>query len=296
MVPHCHASRPQMAEQRSRRPCRHCQPRALGLGDAGQHATSSKSHGRARGTVVRKSTGQQLSRHRWLRQPRVWNRVGIFRILGVLDRHGIKPTLALDKAIADHYPFLIKEGQKRDAEFIAHGLHAARSSTSACPKMRSDSTSAHRSRRSKGHRKTPDRLVRAGFPGNTKHPQSPAAEGIRYVCDWGNDEQPYRMTPKTGELFSLGVNAYLDDNYIHLDGRRTINEVNLLWRDRFYGLYTDGATTGRMMVLHLHPGSWVSRGESNTSMKCLTISAHTRVSGRRPAARSSTGSGQPGQA
>src|SRR5580704_2205811 len=32
-----------------------------------------------------------------------------------------------------------------------------------------------------------------------------AAEGIRYVCDWGNDEQPHRMTPKTGELHSLGV-------------------------------------------------------------------------------------------
>jgi hypothetical protein len=47
-----------------------------------------------------------------------------------------------------------------------------------------------------------------------------AAEGIRYVCDWGNDEQPYRMTPQTGELYSLGVNAYLDDNYIHLHGRR----------------------------------------------------------------------------
>ena len=53
-----------------------------------------------------------------------------------------------------------------------------------------------------------------------------AAEGIRYVCDWGNDEQPYKMTPKTGELYALGVNAYLDDNYIHLHGRRTINEVN----------------------------------------------------------------------
>jgi hypothetical protein len=51
------------------------------------------------------------------------------------------------------------------------------------------------------------------------------------VCDWGNDEQPYKMTPKTGELYSLGVHAYLDDNYIHLHGRRTINEVNLLWRE-----------------------------------------------------------------
>jgi len=82
-----------------------------------------------------------------------------------------------------------------------------------------------------------------------------AEEGIGYVCDWGNDEQPYKMTPKTGELYSLGVNAYLDDNYIHLHGRRTINEVNLLWREWFDGLYADGATTGRLMVLHLHP--WI---------------------------------------
>jgi peptidoglycan/xylan/chitin deacetylase (PgdA/CDA1 family) len=63
------------------------------------------------------------------------------------------------------------------------------------------------------------------------------------------------MTPETGELYSLGVNAYLDDNYIHLHGRRTINEVSLLWREWFDGLHADGAATGRMMVLHLHP--WI---------------------------------------
>src|SRR5215470_14504161 len=54
------------------------------------------------------------------------NRVGIFRILAVLDKYGITPTLALDKAVADHYPFLIKEGQRRGAEFIAHGLSRRR--------------------------------------------------------------------------------------------------------------------------------------------------------------------------
>ena len=43
------------------------------------------------------------------------------------------------------------------------------------------------------------------------------------------------MTPQTGELYALGVNAYLDDNYIHLHGRRTINEVNRLWREWFDG-------------------------------------------------------------
>src|SRR6266851_1191556 len=63
------------------------------------------------------------------------------------------------------------------------------------------------------------------------------------------------MTPRTGEGHWVGVKAYLDDNYIHLHGRRTINEANLLWREWFDGLYADGATTGRLMVLHLHP--WI---------------------------------------
>src|SRR6266853_1886120 len=131
------------------------------------------------------------------------NRVGIFRLLAVLDKYGITPTLALDKA-------------------------------------------------------TGKRPVGWSGPDFQETPHTPnllAAAGIRYVCDWGNDEQPYKMTPKTGELCSLGVHAYLDDNYIHLHGRRTINEVNLLWREWFDGLYSDGATTGRLMVLHLHP--WI---------------------------------------
>ena len=38
-----------------------------------------------------------------------------------------------------------------------------------------------------------------------------AAESIRHVCEYDRDEQPYRMTPKIGELYSRGVNAYLND-------------------------------------------------------------------------------------
>jgi peptidoglycan/xylan/chitin deacetylase (PgdA/CDA1 family) len=184
------------------------------------------------------------------------NRVGIFRVLAVLDKYGVTPTLALDKAVAEHYPFLIKEGQKRGAEFVAHGLTRRRiihSGMSEDEERQYIRVSIEAVEKATGKRPV-------GWSGpefqetvNTCHLL--AAEGIRYVCDWGNDEQPFRMAPKTGELISLGVSAYLDDNYIHLRGRRTINEVSLMWRDWFDGLYSDGVTTGRLMVLHLHP--WI---------------------------------------
>ena len=63
------------------------------------------------------------------------------------------------------------------------------------------------------------------------------------------------MTPKTGELYSLGVCAPLDDNYTNVHARRTITELTNSWCGWFDGVYADGATNGRVMVLNLHP--WI---------------------------------------
>ena len=38
-----------------------------------------------------------------------------------------------------------------------------------------------------------------------------AEAGIRYVCDWPNDEQPYRMKVPVGQMVSLPVAVELDD-------------------------------------------------------------------------------------
>ena len=194
--------------------------------------------------------------YRRLRQPWIWQPGRDLPDPRGAGKYGIRPTLALDKAIAENYPYLIREGQKRGAEFIAHGLtrrqiiHIGMSETQERDYIRASIAAVETA--------TGQRPTGWSGPDFQETPNTPnllAAEGIRYTCDWGNDEQPYRMTPATGELYSLGVNTYLDDNFIHLHGRRTINEVNLMWRDWFDGLYADGATTGRMMVLHLHP--WI---------------------------------------
>ena len=133
----------------------------------------------------------------------------MFRIFALLDKYGIRPTLALDKAVADHYPTLVEEGRKRGAEFIAHGLsrrriiHIGMSEDEEREYIRASIAAVETAMGT--------RPVGWSGPDFQETPNTPnllAAEGIRYVCDWGNDEQPYKMTPKTGELYSLGVNAY----------------------------------------------------------------------------------------
>jgi peptidoglycan/xylan/chitin deacetylase (PgdA/CDA1 family) len=104
--------------------------------------------------------------------------------------------------------------------------------------------------------KQPRGWLGPGLEESINTPALLAAQGIRYVCDWSNDEQPYRMKVPQGELYSLGVDLDLDDVFIHLEKWRLIDEYRQIIQDTFDGLYKDGAKSGRLMVINLHP--WVS--------------------------------------
>ncbi len=184
------------------------------------------------------------------------NRVGVFRILKILERHGIKPTIAMDKSVADLNPFLVAECKKRKLEVMAHGISSRR------PLYAGMSTDVERAyikesiaSVTKAMGAAPVGWLGPDYTETMNTPNLLAAEGIRYVCDWANDEQPYKMKVPQGELYSIGVDYDLDDMFIHWTGRRLIDEYRQIMVDQFDGLYRDGATSGRLMVVNLHP--WV---------------------------------------
>jgi len=184
------------------------------------------------------------------------NRVGVFRILKILDKYGIKPTIAMDKTVAENYPFLVKEVQRRNLEVIAHGTSPRRAIHSKMP-VDVERTYIRESIEAvtKATGTRPIGWLGPGFQESMNTPNLLASEGIRHVCDWANDEQPYRMKVTQGELFSLGVNLDLDDDYIHVTGDRLIGEYVDGIKDTFDAFYSDGAKSGRMMVINLHP--WI---------------------------------------
>ena len=57
-------------------------------------------------------------------------RVGIFRVLEMLDRFAITPSVALGAGAAKQYPELVDECARRGACFMAHGTHATQRITS----------------------------------------------------------------------------------------------------------------------------------------------------------------------
>ena len=54
------------------------------------------------------------------------NRVGIFRVMAVLDRLGLPATAAVNAAVAARYPRVLDEIGGRRWEIAAHGLHMGR--------------------------------------------------------------------------------------------------------------------------------------------------------------------------
>ncbi len=182
------------------------------------------------------------------------NRVGIFRVLDILDRYGIPPTVAMDATVAKNYPFLIEECDKRGAEFIGHGQTVTRMITSDMSEEEERQyirESVEALAEATGER--PAGWFGPEYGESTRTPSLLAAEGIRYVCDWPNDEQPYPMKVAEGRLFSLPVHVEVEDLFTQWNRGVSIMHYSQMIRDTFDGLYVDGAETGRTLVLSLHP-------------------------------------------
>jgi len=77
--------------------------------------------------------------------------------------------------------------------------------------------------------------------------------GCDYVADWVVDDQPFDMTLAGGRLtaipYSLEINDLPQFNAMH----RTPDEFAAMIRRTFDVLYREGAESGRVMAIALHP-------------------------------------------
>jgi len=181
------------------------------------------------------------------------NRVGIFRILEVLDRHSIKATVAANAEACARYPNLVDEIRRRGWELVAHGTHATRMITS---KMSEAEERAHIAasidavERAAGRR--PAGWLGQDFGESTRTPRLLAEAGLDYVLDWPNDDQPYMMT--VGKPFvAIPNHAEWDDVQLLWLRRTLTTKYPALVGDAFETLYAEGARSGRVFSLSLHP-------------------------------------------
>ncbi|RXZ38188.1 polysaccharide deacetylase [Oxalobacteraceae bacterium CAVE-383] len=182
------------------------------------------------------------------------NRVGIFRMMEVMDRYGVRGTVALNSNVCDQHPRIIEEGVKRNWEWMGHNeTNSVRlNAVEADEEKRIIGNAFATIERASGTR--PAGWLGSGMQETWNTLDLLAEQGCEYVCDWINDDQPYLLSLEGGRrMVSLPYSAEINDKPAFEHKSRTAPEFAEMIRRQFDVLYREGAESGRVMAIALHP-------------------------------------------
>jgi allantoinase len=180
-------------------------------------------------------------------------RVGVWRLMEILDRHGVVATAALNSEACEFYPEIVEAGSRLGWEWMAHGVSNSMliAGLSEDEERRMiagvlDTIESHAGVRPRGWLS----------PALTEshHTLDLLAEaGVGYVADWCNDDQPYRMTTRAGPIVAMPYTLEVGDIPVFLEKGGSGEDFYRLVVDQFDVLWEEGAETARILSIALHP-------------------------------------------
>jgi allantoinase len=183
-------------------------------------------------------------------------RVGIFRILDVLDRFDIKPSVAVGTEAAKRYPELVDELLRRNACFMAHGDYATRRITSRTVDERATIIAA-RDGVAAAIGQAPKGWCGQDFNESADTPARLAEAGFEYTTDWANDDRPY----------------LLDGGLVALPPQPEWNDLECMWLRRVTPPTWQANLVEAFEVLHAEGGN------------CFNLTLHPWIAGQAPRIR-----------
>ena len=177
-------------------------------------------------------------------------RVGFWRLKRVLDACGVRATVSLNASVCLSYPQLVRESLDAGWEMLAHGFIQR-----VIHKEPDERAVIRRTIDTIGEfcGAPPRGWMGPGLAETFDTPDILAEEGLEYIADWCNDDQPYRMKVKSGELVALPYTVELNDIPIYLVQHHRSPELFERARDHFDTLYREGAESARIMCVSTHP-------------------------------------------
>ena len=181
------------------------------------------------------------------------NRVGIFRMMEMFDKHNLPVTGAVNADLCRYHPRIIQEGDKRTWEWIGHGTTSSiylndltRKEQRKAVADTLDTIEEHSGRRPRGW------LGQGGRESwDTLDVLSEA--GVEYICDWCNDDQPVTMRLENGrEIVAVQYAGEANDRSELFHRNRTPEQFGDTIRRTFDVLYRESENTGKVMCVALH--------------------------------------------
>ena len=192
------------------------------------------------------------------------NRVGLWRMMELMDKVGMRGTVCLNSEIIREYPRIIEEGMARDWAFIGHGINNAPANfIGNAPdgegghipldedKERSIISTVCNTMEEALGRKTKGWL--SPFLTHTDNtPKILEENGVEYLCDFTADDHPFRFNTPKNNLIAVPYTVELNDIPAFLNLGVSSEAFGDMIVDQFDVLYEEGATNARCMPICLH--------------------------------------------
>jgi peptidoglycan/xylan/chitin deacetylase (PgdA/CDA1 family) len=178
------------------------------------------------------------------------NRVGFWRLVELLDQLKIKAVLAINGSAIAAYDPIARAARDRGWECIGHGF--SQKNMQKVPDEREDIRKTTEAIQSFTGRR-PRGWLGPGLTETWETPDILAEEGYDYVCDWVLDDQPVRLSTRTGHIVSIPYTQECNDVAMIAVQHHRASEYRDRAIDQFEQLYLDARESARVMAVVFHP-------------------------------------------
>ena len=161
-------------------------------------------------------------------------------------------SVTLNSEVCDAYPEIMEDAMALDWEFLGHNQSNSRPFHETPPEGDKQLIHDALARITETTGTRPRGWLGSGIQETWDTLDYLADEGIDYVCDWINDDQPYFMEAGGRKLVNLPYSSEINDLPQFRAGRSN-EEFESMIRRQFDTLYKEGADSGRVMAICLHP-------------------------------------------
>ncbi len=181
------------------------------------------------------------------------NRVGLWRLLEVLDAHKARCTAVVNAVALERYPDIAKAIAQRGWDVLGHGIVNTRFVYGLSPE---EERAYYIDMRNRVQAATGVRMAGTGGPGPQAATEATidilAELGFAYHGDWFCDDQPVPLRVRSGRLIALPYASEINDTGF-LGMAFEADDFLEAAKRQFDQLYAEGAASGRILCVTLHP-------------------------------------------
>ncbi|MEC9280825.1 MAG: polysaccharide deacetylase family protein [Chloroflexota bacterium] len=181
------------------------------------------------------------------------NRVGFWRMLEALDKYNIRSCVSLNVAVLEHFPEIRDAMVERNYDYMSHGIYNTRYLYTYTEEQEREfyrdtieTLKLHTGKQLKG-------MLGPAISGTERTPDLMAEAGLIYHTDWMHDDQPVPIKVTSGKLISVPYSIELNDSSLLRDNHYEGDYFARICKAQFDQLYKEGAESGRVMCIALHP-------------------------------------------